>query len=159
MPYGRLGQHTGRIGRAPYILIITKRRSAKKQSTEPKENFIGFATNVPDVDIAEYCKRWGIETGYSMIEKIRVWTRSKKICARVFCFAFTLLLYNVWVMLNALLETNAEIATRFGITLTTFRISLLCMTLHAPKKPPQPLPKGSPHAEGGGARARLIALA
>ena len=64
----------------PYILIITKRRSAKKSPTEPKEKFIGFATNVPDIDIAEYGKRWGIEMGYSMIESIRVRTRSKKIC-------------------------------------------------------------------------------
>lgn len=123
----------------PYILIITKRKSAKKSSTEPKDKFIGFATNIPDIDIAEYGKRWVIETGYSMIEAIRVWTRSTKIYARVFCFAFTLLLYNVWVMLNALLGLNTKLATHFGITLVTIRILLLRMTLYAPKKPPQPL--------------------
>ena len=38
--------------RVPYILIITKRKSAKKSSTEPKDKFIGFATNIPDMDIA-----------------------------------------------------------------------------------------------------------
>lgn len=123
--------------RIPYILIITKRRGSKKSSGEPKEEFIGFATNVPDIDISEYDERWMIETGYSKIEAMRVTTRSKKICSRVFCFAFSMLMYNAWVMLNAMLIYNTWLATRTGITQTTFRMFLLLRALNASEKPSQ----------------------
>lgn len=130
--------------KVPYILIITNRRRTKDSLTEPKDKFIGFATNVPDIDIVEYDKRWGIETGYSMIEKIRVWTRSKKTSSRVFCFAFTLLLYNVWVTLNAMIICCAALAIHSHITQTTFRMILLNVVL---SKSPDSSPM---HVVGGG---------
>ena len=52
--------------RVLYILIITKRKSIEKSSTEPKNKSIRFATNIPDMDIAEYGKRWMLETGSGM---------------------------------------------------------------------------------------------
>lgn len=108
----------------PYILIITHRRN-KDSPAEPKDKFIGFATNVPDIDLAEYDKRWGIETGYSMIEKIRVCTRSRNISSRVFCFAFTLMMYNVWVTLNAIIACYNTLVMYSHVTLTAFRVILL----------------------------------
>ena len=109
----------------PYILIITHRRSGKDSPTEPKDRFVGFATNMPDMDLAEYDKRWGIETGYSMIEKIRARTRSRKMSSRVFCFAFTLMMYNVWVTLNAIMAYYNTPVMYSHMTLTAFRVILL----------------------------------
>ena len=51
---------------APYNIVITERKSTRKEeeeSTDPKEKYIGFATNVPDIDVSKYASRWGIETG------------------------------------------------------------------------------------------------
>ena len=58
-----------------YTMVIHSRTSSKKKSFSfldvydsnilPEERYIGFATNIPDVDVREYSKRWGIETGYN----------------------------------------------------------------------------------------------
>ncbi len=50
-----------------YILIITK-RSSNDSPTKPKDKFIGFATNIPDVNIVKDVA----ETNYSIRENIRV---------------------------------------------------------------------------------------
>ena len=50
-------------------MVIDKRKNTKKDtSTEPKERYIGFATNLPGGNINRYPARWGIETGYGLIE-------------------------------------------------------------------------------------------
>ena len=92
-----------KIPKGGLTLVITKGGSAKKPPAGPKECFMGPAASLPDIDIAEYGKRLGIETGHSMIEGARVRTRSKKMRARIFCLAFALLPYSARIMLNALL--------------------------------------------------------
>ncbi len=54
-------------------MIITERKKIKHNTDnkEPKELYIGFATNSSNVDVQKYAKRWGIETGYRMIESTR----------------------------------------------------------------------------------------
>ena len=65
-----------------YTMLITERRRCKKDSKdEPKNRYIGFATNVPDIDVAVYDRRRGIETGYKMLEAMRPKTRSQNIAA------------------------------------------------------------------------------
>ena len=86
-----------------YTMNIQKRKKPKGDATLPEQKYIGFATNA-DVDPEEYYKRWGIETGYRQIEKCRVKTSSGNNIARLFCFVISCLLFNVWVMLNALLN-------------------------------------------------------
>ena len=55
-----------------YTMIITERTRRKKNSkNEPKNRYIGFATSAQDIDVARYGKRWGIETGYKMLEAMR----------------------------------------------------------------------------------------
>ena len=46
-------------------------------------------------------KRWGIETSYRMIGQFYPKTTSNSYAVRVFYFVLAVLLYNVWVLLNA----------------------------------------------------------
>lgn len=48
-----------------------------------------------------YKKRWGIETSYRMIGQFYPKTTSNSFVIRVFYFVLAVLLYNVWVLLNA----------------------------------------------------------
>jgi len=48
-----------------------------------------------------YKKRWGIETSYRMIGQFYPKTTSNSYAIRVFYFVLAVLLYNVWVLLNA----------------------------------------------------------
>lgn len=85
---------------AQYVLFIVQ-RSAKRKGTNPEDRFIGFAASHHDIDVTQYKSRWGIETGYKNIESIRLKTRSKNSAARLFCFVYTALMYNSWVLANA----------------------------------------------------------
>ncbi len=91
----------------PYTLIITERKKKKKGKDDgellPHERYIGFATNAPDVDPDLYENRWGIETGYRMIEDTRAKTHSKNPVARLLCFVYSVTVFNAWVMANATL--------------------------------------------------------
>jgi hypothetical protein len=48
-----------------------------------------------------YKKRWGIETSYRMIGQFYPKTTSNSYVIRVFYFVLAVLLYNIWVLLNA----------------------------------------------------------
>ena len=89
---------------ATYTMIITKRRrrrSKKPASANPEDIYIAFATNRPGINVNRYARRWMIETGYRMIENQRVRTRSRTVAARLLCFLYSMLVYNVWVITNA----------------------------------------------------------
>ena len=64
----------------------------------PKEKFIGFATNMQLKDSELYSKRWGIETGYRMMGEARARTRSTKTVSRIFCFLYSVVMFNAWMM-------------------------------------------------------------
>ena len=64
--------------------------------------FIG--TNLPGRPkriLKLYKKRWGIETSYRMIGQFFAKTTTDDYAVRVWCFVLAILLYNVWVLLNA----------------------------------------------------------
>ena len=102
----------------PYTIIIDRRKKkkdsskkgkkkgidSKKEPPTPEEMFIGFATNDASMDIAKYSSRWGIETGYAMVENMRAKTRSRDAGARLLCFLYSLMLFNGWVIINALMQ-------------------------------------------------------
>ena len=51
----------------------------------------------------QYGKRWGIETGYRVKkETFRARTTSKNYSIRLFYFLFSVLLYNLWILLDLL---------------------------------------------------------
>ena len=87
-----------------YVMYITKRKKPKGDATLPEQKYIGFATNSSDINIEKYSGRWGIETGYRMIGKCRVKTSSENNVVRLFCFMVSCLIFNLWVMLNAMLN-------------------------------------------------------
>ena len=114
----------------------------------PHERYIMFATNNPDLDVEEYSRRWGIETGYRMIEHARPKTRSKNAELRAFCFLYGIMLFNAWVMFNILhvAQNAANHPGWDGTPVLTqdemnmyFLLRILARTL-LPRPPPKPPP-------------------
>lgn len=72
-----------------------------------------FATNIffneNDVDLANrmftiYSKRWGIETSFRILKhSFKAKTTSKNYFIRLFYFLFSVLLYNLWILIDILL--------------------------------------------------------
>ena len=72
-------------------------------------NKYAFATNIDVTRMSavllteRYNKRWGIETAYRVKECFRARTTSKSYVIRLFYFMFSVTLYNLWVIINAML--------------------------------------------------------
>ncbi len=89
----------------PYTMVIKRRLKREREpgtrdSGSPEARHIAFATNVPggcDPD-EEYPRRWGIESGYASLEGVRVRTSSRDSKYRLFCFLYTMMAYNAWVL-------------------------------------------------------------
>ena len=98
-----------KVSASYYGVIVPRKRISKKKrekkDLEPEERFIVFATNAPWLDVEKYAMRWGIETGYRMIEKTRVKTSGAGVTQRMIYFAF---MYNMWVC------ANVELAQKSG---------------------------------------------
>ena len=56
-----------------------------------------------------YALRWGIETSYAKIEAMRAKTRSRNTGARLFCLVYSLMLFNAWIMVRALVEGRSDL--------------------------------------------------
>ena len=98
----------GADGTASYNMVVTTRRkrdSGKSKSKAPEDRFIGFATNMPWVDVIIYAVRWGVESAYAQIEAMRAKTRSRNPGTRLFCFIYSLMVFNAWVMARILLKS------------------------------------------------------
>ena len=123
-----------------YIIIIDRRKKKKKNSSKngkkkskdskneipTPEMLIGFATNDTFMNIAKYSSRWGIETCYTMVENMRAKTRSRDAGARLLCFMYSLMLFNGWVMINALEQYRlADLRSGKKITQNTLKFMLL----------------------------------
>ena len=94
----------------------------------PEEKYIGFFT----IKTEDYAKRWGIETGYGKIEECRAKTRISDMESRMLCFYYSLVLYNEWIVVRAILSDGTE--RQSAMTMLTFKVqleSLLCQ----PKPP------------------------
>ena len=92
---------------ATYWAVITERRRRKKHAPypePPEEKYIAFATNVPDADPDRYRWRWNIETGYRLLEQGNAKTRCRAPAARMFCFMYTCLFYDAWIIARALMS-------------------------------------------------------
>ena len=125
----------------PYTMVIVKREKKKKKKNheelEPGEEFIGFATNRPSIDVKKYAKRWGIETAYAKIEAMRTKTRSKSVDSRFFCFGYSLIIYNAWVLANLLFAILSMIsAEKPNISQDTFKSGVAAILLRQPPEPP-----------------------
>ena len=126
-----------------YTMIITERtRRQKNSKNEPKNRYIGFATNAQGIDVTMYGQRWGIETGYKMLEAMKPRTRSRNIAARNFCFLYAVVMFNAWVLVNAMLADCSDQADA-AITHAHFKfmleITLLLSSIIPPEPPPDPV--------------------
>lgn len=95
-----------------------------------------FATNL-DVDdeigldrrwakkqMQRYRRRGGIETAYSKIKEFAPWTTSKEFSVRLFHFGFAVLLYDLWLLVDFLVQTLIDVIefrTKPRVTAPRFR--------------------------------------
>lgn len=98
---------------ASFTLVIFPRRGCEDE-TDPLKRYIAFATNIPMDKILwnisrlpkDYRQRWGIETGYSEIERFRARTTSRKHSLRLLYFFYAMILYNAWLLANLTLARS-----------------------------------------------------
>lgn len=103
----------------PSVVDVNLRSANRKYATKTKivvksdkqGETVCFATNLPSLmmytlNLFElYRKRWNIETGYRVQKhEFRPNTTSKNHRIRMFYFMFSTLLYNLWVITNAMLS-------------------------------------------------------
>jgi hypothetical protein len=90
-------------------------------ANERRERPQAFITNL-DVDdeigldrrqtarrINRYTRRGGIETAYKKIKEFAAWTTSKAFSVRLFHFGFAVLLYDMWVLVDFLVQVSLDI--------------------------------------------------
>ena len=123
----------GNDGSVAYHMVITKRKKIKKPE-KPEEEYIGFATNVSTQDTRRYAARWGIETGYRLVEEMRPKTRIKDVSARMLCFYYALVAYNEWVILRMLCSDGS--GRQSALTQLVFKSGMETMLIQEPKPPP-----------------------
>ena len=93
---------------ATFTLVILEKTPEPDEVKKETDRYIVFATNararskqdliskIPD----EYKKRWGIETGYACMERIRPRTSSRNDSIRMLLMYLPLVIYNAWIMEN-----------------------------------------------------------
>jgi putative transposase len=95
------------------------------------QNKRAYATNmnIPEKEVnlfnyldKLYGKRWGIETSYRMKKGFRAKTTSKNYIVRLFYFLFSTLLYNLWMLIDALIALSlvGTIKEKYMITSKMF---------------------------------------
>ena len=119
-------------GSATYSMMITDRKNAK-DSDVSKEKYIGFATNHPTIKTEAYAKRWRIETGYGKIEECRAKTRISDMESRMLCFYYSLVLYNEWIIVRAILSDGTE--RQSAMTMLTFKVQLESLLIRQSEPP------------------------
>jgi putative transposase len=114
-----------------FKLVIVK-------SNKNPEKKVAFATNIDvneeniQVQCDNYSKRWGIETSYRVKAEFKAKTTSKNYSIRLFYFLFSVCLYNLWILVNIVVNivVFGKIIEKPLITAKIFGI-VLCTTYHA----------------------------
>jgi hypothetical protein len=101
---------------------------------EQRDHDQPFATNL-DVDdtigvdrrstkrrIKRYQNRGGIENAYKKIKEFAAWTTSKEFGVRLFHFGFAVLLYNMWLLVDFLVQVSIEGEVRSKPRITAGRL-------------------------------------
>lgn len=71
-----------------------------------------YCTKDPDIYIEEYARRWGGKTVNRQFESARINTQTTKRGGWPLCFAATLITFNAWVMINAILDWVSRMRTK-----------------------------------------------
>ena len=116
-----------------------QKKEKSPKSDAPEGRFIAFATNARWVDTVKYGKKWGIETGYRMIEHMRAKTSNRSSTVRAFYFWHSLLVFNLWVIANAMLGRGTGWDGKPIMSLNTLgEIILNKISEGRPKRKPPP---------------------
>lgn len=102
-------------------------------STIEEGKTVAFVTN-KDVDdetsydrqlakrvILRYDRRWGIENSYKTIKDFLAWTTSKDFSVRLFYFGFAVLLYDMWLLVDLIVQVSLDIEHRYKPRVTAKR--------------------------------------
>jgi putative transposase len=82
------------------LAIVKSNKSGKKCAFATN---MDMGSNTAFLLFSHYEKRWGIETSFRVKEAFRARTTSKNYIIRLFYFMFSTILYNLWVIVNAML--------------------------------------------------------
>lgn len=92
----------------PYAKASVNRVVAEPISDD--DEFVAFITNRPVTEesaeelVEEFRDRWGIETSYRVAADFRAKTTSKSYSVRLFYYLYSHLLYNVYILTNAIVR-------------------------------------------------------
>ncbi|ADJ13755.1 hypothetical protein [Halalkalicoccus jeotgali] len=67
---------------------------------------IGLDRRITEQKITQYTARGGIETSYKKIKDFAAWTTSKAFEVRLFHFGMAVLLYNMWLLVDFLVQAT-----------------------------------------------------
>ena len=99
---------TSREGYTATFTLVILEKTPEPDEVKETDRYIVFAVNararskqdliskIPD----EYKKRWGIETRYACMEKIRPRTSSRNDSIKMLLMHLPLVIYNAWIMEN-----------------------------------------------------------
>ena len=120
--YGRvLGEGSKKPAETNLILL---------PSSQDQSKTVAFITNKDEIEsgrvetkglIDRYSRRWGIENSYKTIKNFLAWTTSKEFSVRVFYFGFAVLLYNMWLLVDLLVQVSLDIEHRYKPRVTAKR--------------------------------------
>ena len=92
-----------RIGDVPVNVIIIE-KYGRKYAFASNEDWDENDVDLADKIFRQYGKRWGIETSYRVKKhSFRPKTTSKNYFIRFFYFMFSVLMYNLWILLDIIL--------------------------------------------------------
>lgn len=63
--------------------------------------------------IDRYSRRWAIENSYKTIKDFLAWTTSKDSSVRTFYFGFAVLLFDMWLLVDLLVQVSLDIERRY----------------------------------------------
>jgi hypothetical protein len=62
--------------------------------------------------MGRYARRWGIENSSKSIKDFLDWTTSKNTAVRVFYFGFAVILYDMWLVVELLVQISLDVGQR-----------------------------------------------
>ena len=71
--------------------------------------------------VEQYNRRGGIETSYKKIKEFAAWTTSKEFEVRLWHFGFAALLYNIWLLVDFLVQVGMDVEFRSKPRITAQR--------------------------------------
>ena len=100
------------------------------EEEKEERRVFAFITDLPPspeslphmVDI--YSRRWGIETAYRVREGNRARTNALSYAVRLLFLLLTVILYNIWILLNAILMPSSGRKDRYPLTMHRFTYSI-----------------------------------